>query len=268
MDVGALRRAIEEDRAQGIRPLAVVATVGTTSTTSVDPVGAIAELCEEYGLWLHVDAAYAGSAAFCPDHRWCIEGCSKADSFVFNPHKWLFVPIDCSALYTRHPDTFRRTFSLVAEYLTTPESGSVVDLMDYGLQLGRRFRALKLWWVLRAFGLEGIRARISHHIALAQEFARWIDDQPGFERMAPAPFSVVCFRALPKGLDGEELDAFNLRLVERVNASGDIFLSHTRLDDGIALRVAVGNLATTSHDLDRCKELLVESVEEGLGAGG
>ncbi len=197
MDVGALRRAIEEDRAKGIRPLAVVATVGTTSTTSVDPVSVISGICKEHGLWLHVDAAYAGSTALLPEYRWCVDGCREADSFVFNPHKWLFVPIDCSALYTRHPEVFRRTFSLVPEYLETPEAGTVVDLMDYGVQLGRRFRALKLWWVLRAFGLEGIRQRIRHHIELAQQFADWVDEQRGFERMAPAPFSVVCFRARP-----------------------------------------------------------------------
>jgi len=261
MDVGALRQAIEEDLTQGVRPLAVVATVGTTSTTSVDPVGVIAELCKEHGLWLHVDAAYAGSAALCPEHRWCVDGCHQADSFVFNPHKWLFVPIDCSALYTRHPETFRRTFSLIPEYLETPESGSVVDLMDYGVQLGRRFRALKLWWVLRAFGLEGIQQRIRHHVELARDLADWIDEQPGFERMAPVPFSVVCFRVRPEGLEGEELDAFNLRLLERINASGDVFLSHTRLDNGIALRVAIGNLGTTAGDVERCRELLVESLD-------
>ena len=261
LDVAALREAVQDDLSRSVRPLAVVATVGTTSTTSVDPVGAVAELCEEYGLWLHVDAAYAGSAALCPEYQWCIDGCSKADSFVFNPHKWLFVPIDCSALYTRHPDTFRRTFSLIPEYLTTPASESVVDLMDYGVQLGRRFRALKLWWVLRAFGLEGIQKRIRHHIELAHEFANWIDGEPDFERMAPVLFSVVCFRARPESLGGDELDAFNLKLLDSVNASGEVFLSHTRLDDGIALRVAIGNLGTTSVDLRRCRELLAESLE-------
>ena len=162
---------------------------------------------------------------------------------------------------TRPPETFRRTFSLVPEYLTTPESGSVVDLMDYGVQLGRRFRALKLWWVMRAFGLEGIQERIRHHVELAHGFADWIDGDHSFERMAPVPFSVICFRARPEGLDVDELDAFNLRLLERVNASGEVFLSHPRLDDGIALRVAIGNLGTTSEDIRRCRELLAESSE-------
>ena len=261
LDVAAREAAVAEDRAAGRRPLAAVATVGTTSTTSVDPVAAIAAVCEREGMWLHVDAAYAGSAALCPEHRWIFDGAESADSLVFNPHKWLFTPIDASALYTRHPEVFRRAFSLVPEYLTTPVSGQVVDLMDYGVQLGRRFRALKLWWVLRCFGAEGIRARLRHHIAMAADFAAWIDGQPDFERVAPAPFSVVCFRV--RGREGEDpaaVDRLNMELMERVNASGDVFLSHTRLDAGIALRVAIGNLGTTEADLARCRELLEEEL--------
>ena len=191
MDTRALASAIAADRRAGRLPIAVVATVGTTSTTSVDPVPEIARICADGGLWLHVDAAYAGTAALCREHRWALDGCELADSFVFNPHKWMFTPIDCSALYTRHRELFRRTFSLVPEYLTTPHGGSehAVDLMDYGVQLGRRFRALKLWWVLRSFGLDGIRERLREHIRLAQGFAAFIDGEPAFERMAPAPFS-------------------------------------------------------------------------------
>jgi aromatic-L-amino-acid decarboxylase len=264
MDTDALRHELRQDRAAGHRPLAVVATVGTTSTTSVDPVAEIADLCAEENLWLHVDAAYAGSAALLPELRWCLDGCGRADSFVFNPHKWLFVPIDASALYTPHQDLFRRTFSLVPEYLTTPHRGDVVDLMDYGVQLGRRFRALKIWWVLRAFGLEGIRQRIRAHVELARSVAQWIDSHPRFERMAPTPFSVVSFRARPEAIadESDELDAFNQRLLERVNDSGEIYLSHTRLDDGVALRIAIGNLGTTSAEVERCQKLL----EEGLDA--
>jgi aromatic-L-amino-acid decarboxylase len=261
MDPDALARVVAEDRSTGIRPLAVVATVGTTSTTSVDPVPAIVEVCAAENLWLHVDAAYAGSAALCPEHRWCLEGCDRADSLTFNPHKWMFTPVDCSALYTRHPDTFRKAFSLVPEYLTTPLSGHVVDLMDYGVQLGRRFRALKLWWVLRTFGRQGICERIGNHIEMARDFASWVDGQSELERLAPAPFSVVCFRAHPRGVDDpERLDELNMALLERVNAAGDVYLSHTRLDHGVALRVAIGNLATTERDIERCRELL----EEGL----
>jgi aromatic-L-amino-acid decarboxylase len=260
MDPEALAHMVAADRAAGLRPLAVVATVGTTSTTSVDPVATIAELCATEGLWLHVDAAYAGSAALCPENRWCLDGCERADSFVFNPHKWLFTPIDASALYTRHPEIFKRAFSLVPEYLTTPVSGRVVDLMDYGVQLGRRFRALKLWWILRCFGLEGVQERIRRHMHMARSFAGWVEDHPQFERLAPTPFSVVCFRARPQGLEGEALDSFNMELMEHVNASGEIFLSHTKLDDGISLRVAIGNLATVDSDVNRCRELLSEGL--------
>jgi aromatic-L-amino-acid decarboxylase len=261
MDPSALAAMVREDRERGLTPLAAVATVGTTSTTSVDPVPEIADICESEGLWLHVDAAYAGSAALCPEYRWCLDGCERADSFVFNPHKWLFTPIDASALYTRHPDVFRRAFSLVPDYLTTPVQGQVVDLMDYGVQLGRRFRALKLWWVLRCFGLEGIQDRIRSHIAMASHFAGWVDDNPAFERLAPHPFSVICFRARPENLADDELDRLNMELMERVNASGEIFLSHTKLNGKVSLRVAIGNLGTTESDLERCRGLLQEALE-------
>lgn len=262
MDVAALRDAIGEDRRAGFRPLAVVATVGTTSTTSVDPVPEIAKVCSEEGMWLHVDAAYAGSAALCPEHRWCLEGSEHADSFVFNPHKWLFVPIDASALYTRRPEVFKRAFSLVPEYLTTPMTGEVVDLMDYGVQLGRRFRALKVWWVLRSYGLSGLQSHLRRHIEMAQRFSDWVDAQPFLERAAPAPFSVICFRAVPPGMEqGEALDGFNRRLMEEINASGEIYLSHTRLDDGIALRVAIGNVGTDSSDLERCRKLILKGLQ-------
>ena len=262
MDVTALRQAIESDIEAGRRPMAVVATVGTTSTTSVDPVPEIAAICEEHDIWLHVDAAYAGAAAVCLSHRWCLEGCERADSLVTNPHKWLFTQIDCSALFTRHPEVLRRAFSLVPEYLTTPVQGQVVDLMDYGIQLGRRFRALKLWWVIRSFGVDGIRRRIDHQNQMAHEMAEWIDTSTRFERLADTPFSVVCFRARPDRLDGEPLDRFNLALMERVNASGDVYLSHTRLDPGIALRIAIGNLRTTEDHLQRCRELLDDAWTE------
>ena len=257
MDVAALDEAIVEDRAAGLRPLAVVATVGTTSTTSVDPVAEIGAVCRGEGLWFHVDAAYAGSAAMCPEHRWIFAGAETVDSLVFNPHKWLFTPFDASALYTRRPDLFRRAFSLVPEYLTTPVSGQVVDLMDYGVQLGRRFRALKLWWVLRCFGAEGIRTRLRSHIEMAAGFGDWVDGHPHFERLAPSPFSVVCFRANPPGVDDPRaIDELNMTLMERVNASGDVYLSHTRLDPGISLRIAIGNLGTTEADVQRCRDLL------------
>ena len=227
---------------------AVVATVGTTSTTSVDPVPEIAALCAEAGAWLHVDAAYAGSAAVCPELRWALAGCERADSLVVNPHKWLFTPVDCSCLYTRRPEVLRDAFSLVPEYLRTRDE-DVTNLMDYGPALGRRFRALKLWAVLRCYGREGLQALIREHVRLARLFASWLEEEPGWEIAAPHPFSVVCFRR--EGSDEE-----NERLLERANASGEVFLSHTRLDGRYVLRLAVGNMRTTEVDVRRAWELL------------
>jgi aromatic-L-amino-acid decarboxylase len=199
MDVAALERAIAEDVAEGVRPICVVATVGTTSTTSVDPVPEIAGVCRSHGLWLHVDGAYGGAAWVLPEQRWAMAGAERADSIVVNPHKWLFVPIDCSALYLRRPEVVRRAFSLVPDYLATPEGDEVTNLMDYGPALGRRFRSLKLWMVLRYFGRAGIAARIREHLRLARDFAARVDAAPDWERSAPAPFSTVCFRYAPPG---------------------------------------------------------------------
>jgi aromatic-L-amino-acid decarboxylase len=257
MRVDALRRAIEDDIAAGVQPLAVVATLGTTSTTSVDPVNVIAEICAEHGLWLHVDAAYAGVAAMLPSHRSRFTGWERADSIVLNPHKWLFVPVDLSAFYCRRMDVVRRAFALVPEYLrTADEDRGARNLMDTGIQLGRRFRSLKLWMVLRHFGANGIRDVLIRHLDLAQQFATWVDDDPMFERVAPVPFSVVCFRARPATVRPERLDRFNEDLLEAVNASGDVFLSHTRLNDMFVLRLAIGHLQTTAIHVTRAWELL------------
>lgn len=256
MDPAALRAAVCEDRAAGWTPFAVTATVGTTSTTSIDPVPALAEVCAEERLWLHVDAAYAGSAAVAPELRWVLAGCERADSLVLNPHKWLFVPMDLSVLYTRHPEVLRQAFSLVPDYLRTPEERLAPNLMDYGVSLGRRFRALKLWMVVRAFGVEGIAARLREHVRLAQLFRSWVEGDPDFELSAPAPLSVVCFRARFDGLTAEQADARNEALMEAVNASGEAYLSHTRLNGRTVLRVAVGNIRTEERHLRRAWELL------------
>ena len=259
MRVDALERAVEEDLAAGRKPFAVTATVGTTSATAVDPVPAIAAVCRRHGLWLHVDAAYAGSAAVAPELRWALEGCEYADSLVANPHKWLFTPIDCSALYTAHPETLRQALSLVPEYLRTDASG-VVDLMDYSFQLGRRFRAIKLWFVFRHFGVEGMAARIREHVALAARLAARVDAHPHLERLAPVRFSVVCFRVHPAGVDDEgALEEANARVLERVNATGEVFLSHTKLKGRYCLRVAIGNLATDEARLRRAFDLVCEA---------
>jgi aromatic-L-amino-acid decarboxylase len=260
MDPVALADAIAADRAAGWTPFAVTATVATTSTTSVDPVPAIADICEREGLWLHVDAAYGGAAAILPECRHVLEGCDRADSLVVNPHKWLFVPIDLSALYTRRPEVVRSAFSLVPDYLRTPEDGLAPNLMDYGVSLGRRFRALKLWMVLRAFGREGIVERLREHLRLARLFRSWVEADPHFEIMAPTPLSVVCFRALFPGLDDAEHDRLNHEVVEAVNATGEVFLSSTKLRSRTALRLAVGNIRTEERHVRRAWELLCETA--------
>lgn len=240
----ALEKAVRKDQERGMRPMAVVATVGTTSSTSIDPVPAIAEIAAAYGLWLHVDAAYGGAAAILPEKREVLAGCERADSLVVNPHKWLFTPIDFSAFYTRRPEALRRAFSLIPEYLRTKEE-AVTDFMNYTLQLGRRFRALKFWFVLRRYGRKGLIERIREHIRLAQRFATWVDEAPDFERLAPVPFSTVCFRAHPPGLDDEaRLETLNQSLLDRVNATGKVFLSSTRLKGTYTLRLAIGNIRT------------------------
>jgi len=256
----ALDAAIRSDLAAGRKPFAVVATVGTTSATAVDPVAAIAEVCRAHGLWLHVDAAYAGTAAIAPEFRWALAGCEHADSLVANPHKWLFTPIDCSALYTRRPEAFREAFALMPEYLRTGQSDAT-DLMDYSFQLGRRFRALKLWFVFRYFGTEGIAARLREHCAMARDFAAQVDAHQQMERLAPVHFSVVCFRVRPKGLDDEaELERLNAAILDRVNATGEVYLSHTKLKGKYCLRIAIGNLGTTRTHVRRAFDLVAADL--------
>jgi aromatic-L-amino-acid decarboxylase len=264
MDPAALAAAIAEDRAAGMLPFCVVATAGTTSTSSVDPVAAIAEVCAREGVWLHVDAAYGGSAAVVPELRWVLDGAERADSLVVNPHKWLFTPFDLSVLYLRDPAIARRAFSLVPEYLVTPEGESVTNLMDYGPALGKRFRALKLWFVLRYFGAEGVAARIREHVRLARELAGWVDAEPGWERMAPTPLSLVVFRHRPAGASDDEADAHNERIMAAVNASGRMFISHTKLRDRVALRFAIGNLRTQEPHVRAAWSLLRETGDRLL----
>ena len=234
MDVGALEAAIEEDKRNGILPFCIVATVGTTSTSSIDPVADMIPIGERHAMWLHVDAAYAGSAAIVPELRHILKGCERADSVVVNPHKWLFTPFDLSVLYCRHLDLLRRAFSLVPEYLRTPEQEQVRSGSDYGVQLGRRFRALKLWMVIRYFGVEGLAARIREHCRLAKLFATWVEESADWELMAPTPFALVCFRACPDlQIDDESalqrrLDVLNEAIMHGVTGTGKALLSHTR----------------------------------------
>jgi aromatic-L-amino-acid decarboxylase len=265
MEVESLRRAIAEDRAAGFTPFAVTASVGTTSTTSIDPVREIAAVCAREGLWLHVDAAYGGSAALDPGLRHVLDGAEAADSLVVNPHKWMFVPLDLSVLYTRRPEVVRAAFSILPDYLRTAEETSAPNLMDYGVSLGRRFRALKLWMVLRAFGHEGMAARIREHVRLARRFEDWVRADGRFEVAAPAPFSVVCFRARFPGLPPAEQDAANRRLMDAVNASGEVYLSHTVLRGRYTLRMAIANLRTQERHVRRAWELLQDHAAR-LGA--
>jgi aromatic-L-amino-acid decarboxylase len=257
MRVDALEAAIAADKAAGYRPLAVVATLGTTSTTSIDPVQAIADLCAREGLWLHVDAAYGGAMAIVPEYRAQFAGMERADSLVVNPHKWLMTPMDCSVLWTKHPDVLRRAFSLTPEYLRTNEQDVALSYSDYSFQLGRRFRALKLWFVLRAFGMEGLRARVRHHCELATTFANWVRAEPGWEVLAPVGMSVVCFRHCPDAsMDEVALERHNSVIMEGVNQSGKVFLSHTKLNGRYVLRVAIGNLRTQESHLAEAWRLL------------
>jgi aromatic-L-amino-acid decarboxylase len=252
MQPSRLAEAIRADRAAGVLPVAVVATVGSTSSTSVDPVRAIAAICERERVWLHVDAAYAGVAAMVPGWEWILDGADRADSLVVNPHKWLFTPFDLSVLYCRRMDVVRQAFSLTPEYLKTSEGqAGVRNLMDTGIQLGRRFRALKLWMILRHFGAEGLRAHLAEHMRLARLFASWVEASDSFELAAPVPFSVVCFR-----LRGDRGDADHARVLDAVNASGEVFLSHTKLDGRYVLRLAIGNLQTAEPHVRRAWELL------------
>jgi aromatic-L-amino-acid decarboxylase len=221
---------------------------------------AIAEICHRENIWLHIDAAYAGVAAMLPSHAHLFKGIDRADSLVVNPHKWLFTPFDLSAFYCRRMDVVRAAFSVTPEYLRTTESAAVRNLMDTGLQLGRRFRSLKLWMVLRSMGARSIRDRLSAHIDLAQQFAHWVDAHPDFERVAPVPFSVVCFRWKPEDvpLSDEALDQANQRLLDDVNGTGAVFMSHTRLQGRLVLRLAVGHLQTTHTHVKKAWDLLTE----------
>ena len=265
MDAPALAAAIQADLAAGLRPMAIVATIGTTSSTSVDPVAAIADIAAREGIWLHVDSAYAGVVAMIPERRAPFAGWERADSIVTNPHKWLFTPLDASLLLSRRMDQLRAAFSLVPEYLRTLDRAQpVLDYNEYQPQLGRRMRALKLWMQLRWFGLDGLRRRIDFHLAEASRLAAWVDAEPDWERLAPVPFSTVCLRYRPPGYAGREgdpdaaaaLDDLNMHLIDAVNRTGDVFLSHTRLADRFTIRVAIGNIRTQERHVERVWELL------------
>lgn len=258
MEVAALDAAIRRDVARGLQPMAVVATVGTTSTASVDPVAEIVAVCAAHGVWLHIDAAYGGAIGVLPEGRAMMAGVERADSVVVNPHKWLFVPLDFSALYVRDREALRAVFALTPEYLegdAAPAHASgamseyAVNYMDYGIQLGRRFRALKAWMAFRAFGRAGIESRVREHCRLAALFARWVSETPGFALAAPQRMGIICFRYAPATMLPNAMDQLNADIVERVNAAGDAYLTWTRLRGGVCMRVGLGNVLTTEAHL-------------------
>ena len=261
MSLPALEQAIAADRAAGLLPACVVATVGTTGSTAIDPVPGIAAVCRREGLWLHVDAAFAGSAAILPELRWILDGAEQADSLVFNPHKWLLVNFDCSAYFVRDRAALLRSFAASAEILKAGYDDAVINYRDWGIQLGRRFRALKLWFVIRSYGVEGLQAMLREHIRLGKLFASWVARHDGFELIGDAPLATVCFR---QG-GSADLDALNQRLLARLNADGKTFLTGTRLRGRYVLRLALGHLTTSEADVRRAWQLIVAAAGEGEG---
>lgn len=256
MDVEKLREAIQEDKMRGHLPMCVIPTIGTTSSSSIDSVERVADICERNDIFLHVDTAYAGSAAIVPEFQHYFKGMARADSIVTNPHKWLFTPFDLSILYVKDLDLLKQTFSLVAEYLKVSET--VTNQMDYGIQLGRRFRSLKLWFVMRYFGQQGLIQRLREHCRLARLFAGWIDDSENFEMLAPVPFALCCFRANPKNV--QDLDALNEEIMNEINASGEAYLSHTKLNGKYTIRLSVGSIRVEERHLKKVWDLLNEKL--------
>ena len=263
MRADALAEAIEADIAAGCHPVAVVAALGSTGSGAIDPLGPIGEVCARHGVWLHVDAAWAGSALILPEHRAMLEGIDRADSFVFNPHKWLFTNFDCSAYFVRDPDALLGAFAIQPEYLKTREDAAVHNYRDWGIQLGRRFRALKLWFVIRSYGVEDLKARVAAHIALAADLAARIEASVDFELLAPRSLALLCLRWHPPGHDDEEtLDRLNAALMERINDSGKAYLTHTRLAGRYAIRVSIGQTNTEARHV----EALWRQLRDGAAA--
>ncbi|MBN1406199.1 MAG: aminotransferase class V-fold PLP-dependent enzyme [Calditrichaceae bacterium] len=258
----ALRAAIESDISKGFKPLCVVATLGTTGTTGIDPLKVIAEICQKYKIWLHVDAALAGSALILPEYRWMAEGLDMADSFVFNPHKWLFTNFDCSAYFVKDKDALINTFTILPEYLKTKTTGKVNDYRDWGIALGRRFRALKLWFVIRDFGVQGLQERLRYHIQLAEELERKMKEHPEFELMTRRNINLVCFRYHPKNIGAEyELDQLNESILHKLNATGKIYLTHTRIKNHYVIRLIIGQTYVTREHVEKAWQLICSTIK-------
>jgi aromatic-L-amino-acid decarboxylase len=260
-----LQQAIKEDIEQGNKPICVVATLGTTGSTAVDPLPEIAEICCQHDIWLHIDAAYAGSALILEEYRWMIKGIDKADSFVFNPHKWLFTNFDCSAYFVKDSKALLRTLAILPEYLKTKTEGEVKDYCDWGVPLGRRFRALKLWFVIRDFGVKGLKERLRFHLHLAREFARWVEEEEDFQLTAPVTFNLVCFRLKPKGeKTHEEINRINERLLNELNNTGELYLTHTKLKGMYTLRMVIAQTNVKNHHVEKAWSIIKEKSKKFL----
>jgi aromatic-L-amino-acid decarboxylase len=264
MNPDELEKAILADKIEGLMPACVCATLGTTSSAGVDPLDKIGPICKKHNVWLHVDAAYAGTAAILPEKRWIMDGVEYVDSFVFNPHKWLLTNYDCSAYFVKDPKRLKRTFEIHPEYLKTCVDAKVNNYRDWGIQLGRRFRALKLWFVLRSYGVEGLQSMVRKHIRMAQTLKKWIEDDQRFELMAPVDFSLVCFRLNPKNISEEQLNALNRRLLESVNQTGKTLLTHTVLNDKYVIRFCIAQRTTEEEHVKRIWKLVTEKAEKLL----
>lgn len=262
LDPADLRKCIESDIRAGFTPLCVVAALGTTGTTAVDPLAEIGQIAQEFGIWLHVDAAYAGTALVLPEFRWMIEGSDNIDSYVFNPHKWMFTHFDCTAYFVKNRDALIRTFTILPEYLKTSSRGKVNDYRDWGIPMGRRFRALKLWFVIRSFGAEGIREKVRQHIRLAEAFEQWVDGHPDFEIMAKRTMNVVFFRYHPPAKhDEDELNQLNSRLVEELKSDGRIFLTHTKVSGKWVLRMVIAQTYVEERHLEKAWQVIREVAD-------
>jgi len=257
----ALEAAIARDLEHGFVPLAVVAAIGTTSSTAVDPLGKIGKICQKNNIWLHVDAAWAGTAMLLPEMRFMINGIENADSYVFNPHKWMFTNFDASAYFVKDKEALIRTFEILPEYLKTKEGDMVNNYRDWGIQLGRRFRALKLWFVIRSFGVNGLQDKIRNHLAWAGDFAKWIENDPDFELLAPAPLATVCFRMKKDSADAEMLNSRNKLLLEKINASDKVFLTHTTLNGNYTIRFVVGQTRSEKHHIEEAWQIIKEASQ-------
>lgn len=263
MNPQALEQAIREDLEDGYKPAAVVATIGTTGSTAVDPLEEIGKICSKHDIFLHVDAAYAGTALLLPDMRWMNKGIEHADSFVFNPHKWMFTNFDCSAFFVKDEALLVRTFEIMPEYLKTPEDKRVKNYRDWGIQLGRRFRALKLWFVLRSFGIEGLQEKIRYHISLGQTLKETIEEHDGFELLAPVPLNTLCFRFHPSHIHDEtKLNELNEKLLNQIQESGELFLTHTKLAGKYTIRIVIGNTNVEERHVNQAWDLIQQKASK------